>query len=229
MSDPNIDILNATQDIAPFDVTDSDQAFPAGNYLFALGGINAVYPKDNPEAKDPDAVNSDVWALKYLGGSDNNAKPSVRITIKDGKVIMDSIRGVKIVERYPHPRLFPKMQFKASGFFSKFDGCIEEVEVGGFDASGDVKKKKIINWKKVQAKYGTVFQATLHYTKVRPKPGKKADDRSFRNFDYTTITPTAAVIPADDMRKIEEMYDSLKKQSEAQTTEAPPSASDLPF
>jgi hypothetical protein len=207
-------------DIQPFDVTESESAFPAGRYLFALGGIHAVYPKDEATSV-ADAVLNDIWVLKFLGNTDGD-KPVIRIAMKDGKPIME-IRGSKISERYPNPAKMPNMSWKAAAFFSKFEGVIEQIPLGGFDANGDVKTKKVVDWKKVAQKYGTVFTASIVYSK------SKKDGKSYRNFDYETLVVTAQAIPADDIRKIEEMYDSLKAQSKAHVEAAPEKVEDLPF
>jgi hypothetical protein len=207
-------------DIQPFDVTESDSAYPAGRYLFALGGISAVYPKDEATSV-ADAVLNDIWVLKFLGNTDG-AKPVIRITMKEGKPVME-FRGSKIVERYPNPSKQPNMSWKAAAFFSKFEGAIELIPLGTFDANGDMKTKKVVDWKKVAQKYGTVFSASIIYTK------SKKDGKTYRNFDYETLTVTAQAIPVEDMKKIEQMYNSLKAQSKATVESAPEKVEDLPF
>jgi hypothetical protein len=213
------------QDIQPFEVTDAEMSFPAGKYLFVIGKIKAMYSKEG-DSTEPEAVTNDLWVVKYIGGTDNNAKPHMRITFKDGVPTLHGIKGVKLVERYPNPKIMPKMSWRASAFYSKFPNAIEEITLASFDAEGNPKKKKVVVWKNIQAMYGLVFEASLVY-----KPNKDKS-RTYRNFDYPTIVPSDNKIPADDMRKIEELYDALKKQDEAPSTSAPSaedSLKDLPF
>jgi len=208
------------QDIQPFEVTDAEMSFPAGKYLFAIGKIKAMYPKDS-DSTEPEAVTADLWVIKYIGGTDNNAKPHMRITFKDGVPTLHGIKGVKLVERYPNPKIMPKMSWRASAFYSKFTNAIEEITLASFDSEGNAKKKKVVVWKNIQAMYGLIFEASLVY-----KPNKDKS-RTYRNFDYPTIVPGDSKIPADDMRKIEELYDALKKQDEAPSTSAPSADKEL--
>jgi len=207
-------------DIQPFEVSDANVSFPAGKYLFVLGGIKAVYPKEG-DSQEPEAVTNDLWVIKFLGNPDDAIKPHTRITFKDGTPILDSVKGVKIVERYPNPKLMPKMSWRAKAFYSKFPTAIEEITLASFDSNGDAKKKKVVVWKNIQRMYGLVFEASLVY-----KPNKDSS-RTYRNFDYQTINPTESKVPADDMKKIEELYDELKKQDEVTPSSAPTAESAL--
>lgn len=226
MSD-NVEMPDAQEPIIePFEVTDGEMSFPAGPYLFAIGKIKAMYPKEG-DSKEPEAVTNDIWVIKYIGDTDNNAKPHMRITFKDGVPTLHGIKGVKIVERYPNPKIMPKMSWRASAFFSKFPGAIEEITLASFDSDGNPQKKKVVVWTKVQSMYGLVFSGNIVY-----KPNKDKT-RNYRNFDYGTILVTDNKIPVDDMKKIEELYDSLKKEDEDSSKTSTPSAKDelekLPF
>ena len=101
------------QDIQPFEVTNAEMSYPPGRYLWALGKIKALYPQDS-DSIEPEAVTNDLWVVKYIGGTDNNAKPHMRITFKDGVPTLHGIKGVKLVERYPNPKIMPKMSWRAA-------------------------------------------------------------------------------------------------------------------
>lgn len=214
-------------EIPPFIAGDGAVSYPAGLYMGAIGRIRAVYPKDSdPRITPPEAVTSDLWIIKYLGTVD---KPDsqLRIVVKDGKVITMSLRGTKIVERYPHPRIQPRMAWRASGFWSRFD-CIEEIP----SATGG-SPEKVVSWKKAQTKYGILFKFQIQYSK-----STKGDGKSYRNIQYddSLISMAPMSINAGDMKLIEDEYERLKSlekaTTEAGTVSAPPpgvSLDDLPF
>jgi hypothetical protein len=207
-----------------WDAGDQTQAYPNGDYIFALGKLKAQYKDTQTDKSEPSSIALEVWVIKFIGSSDTPAQ--TRITIKDGKAMMSGTRGTKRIEFFPNPKFMPKMAWKASAFFSKFEGCIEEIVLASFDENGDPKKKKVVSWKTVQSKYGLVFQAGLKWTE------SKKDGKMYCNFDMKTFQASESKIPADDMKKIEELYDSLKKQDEAPATSAPTAEDalkDLPF
>lgn len=181
-------------DIPPFEVDQiTSPAFPAGSYIGALGKIIPIFGDDDIPGKDaPIAVHNEIWVLKYLGV--NGEVSETRITITDGNVIM-SDRGVKIVERYPHPSRMPKLKWRASAFFSKFE-CIDEI--------GE-PPVKVVNWNKVREKYGTIFHFTVSYS------GGK-DGKRYRN--VRDVEVTSSRITVDDMKKIEQHYELIRADKE---------------
>lgn len=227
---PGSDVAGeAPIDIPSFTAGGDGFSFPEGMYLGAIGAIKAMYPKDSdPRTTPPEAVTSDLWVVKYLGTSD---KPDsqLRIVIKDGKCNL-TLRGTRIVERYPHPRIKPKMAWRASGFWSHFD-CIDEIPA----ASGGTPEK-VVNWMKAKQRYGLLFKFTIKYS-----AGKKADGTTanYRNIQYddTLISMSPNHVPADQMKLIEQEYERLKAldkaNTEAGTASAPPPEfrieDDLPF
>lgn len=205
--------MSDTKPLPSWNIPDEEVRFPEGWYIFALGGVRALYNKEDVEAID--AMVNDLWVIKY-NGTDLNPVSDVRILFKDGKLVMGA-HGVRIVERYPNPSIMPKLAFRARAFFGKFD-VFDEVKVGD-------RVQKLVNWQKVASKYGTIFKAMVYYSK-----GKNG--KSYRNLDYESLEVLDQRVTADQMKAIEERYASLKAQedaSEGKTVEAPPGVDDLPF
>ena len=204
--------MDDTKPLPSWNVPDEDVKFPEGWYIFALGGVRAVYNKDDPDSID--AMVNDLWVVKYVG-TDLNPVSDVRIMFKDNKLTMGA-HGVRIVERYPNPAFMPKLAFRARAFFAKFD-VFDEVKTGD-------RTQKMVSWQRVASKYGTIFKAMVFYNK-----GKNG--KSYRNFDYEGLEVLDQRISADQMKAIEERYASLKAQEDNANTkvEAPPGVSDLPF
>jgi len=202
-----------------WEVPDKEPAFPEGNYLAVLGGIHPVTDDSGAVI----AVNSDIYILKYQG-TDALPKDDVRVTIKEGKVMM-APKGSKLVERYPSPMKMPKMAWKARGFFSNFN-CIAETETGRMLPNGEKEKKSLIDWQLVKMAAGSVFRFSIAYNK-----GK--DGKSYRNISYDSIQVLEQRVTAADLKKIEEEYELMRKAADVEAAggeySAPPSADDLPF
>lgn len=211
-----------------FRVPSEGVAFPEGYYVAVMGGVQPVYPKDQEVAKNtpPEAILHTMWILKYQGTEDN-PQDDKRITLKDGKVNMGSIRGVKLIERYPNPTLKPKMAWRMKAFFDNFPDVMEEVSTGRTDPNGKPVVERYVNWNKVKLLYGRVVRIKLVYVKDRTDPNK-----SYRNIAYDDVEVFENVVPADDMKKIEGMFHALKsaeEQEKENPTAPPPDADDLPF
>lgn len=202
-----------------WEVGDGTFAFPEGEYYGAIGKLAPQYAKDaDPRVSEPTAVSHEIWILKTLG-----EKGQQRINLKDGVVTMPSIKGVKLIEWYPNPRLKPNQKWKAAAFFGKFD-CLSAVP-----SSTGEQPVKVVDWAKVKQKYGLVFKFSIIYVAAKDGSGKK-----FRNINNETITPIGTVIPADDMHKIEAIYDTKRAAEKAEqsgdvVTPASLDETDLPF
>lgn len=204
-------------DIPNFTVPEQDFAFPAGLYVFAFGEIKGVFSEGNTF---PEAVLHELWVLRYLGNEDMAADEK-RIEVIDNFVRM-GLRGVKLVERYPNPALKPTLAWRAKSFFSKFD-CITDVPTGEMDeVTGKQFFTKVVDWKKVKAKYGVIFTAVVTYVES-PKGG------NYRNIDYKSIKPTGTFVPPEHMKLIEEKYEALRELENQSMPGKPASAEDLPF
>lgn len=206
------------QPIPNFDLPSDDIAFPDGRYLFALGAVRPV----NGEDGSLEAVLNDLWVIKYIG---TEAQPAndVRIKVKEGKEVLMSQRGVRVVERYPLPTKLPKLAWRAKAFFAKFDSVVEQ-NTGKIDDYGQPILKKQVDWSRVKTHYGQVFTANMAY--VTGKAGKR-----YRNIDYETIELTGQKIPANEMELIEKRYEEKRKAEEVTSAEstAAPGLPDLPF
>lgn len=207
------------QDIPNFEVPEEELRFPEGFYLCALGGLKPLYSQNDPQ--ELEAVTNDIWVLKFSGTTLNPAN-EMRIVIKDNNVVMGT-HGVRIVERYPNPKIMPKLAWRMRAFFSKLD-CITEREI----TVGEAKEtKREVDWKKVREKYGTVFRMNVIYQK-----GKNG--KNYRNIDYESLELLGQSISADHMKMIEEKYSALRALEESESSggapaETPPGLEDLPF
>ena len=203
-------------DIPNFTVPEQDISFPAGLYVFAFGGIKGVFSEDNTI---PEAVLHELWVLRYLGNEDVSADEK-RIEVNDTTVKM-RLKGVKMVERYPNPALKPTLAWRAKAFFGKFN-CITDVPTGEVDEiTGKQFFTKVVDWKKVRAKYGAVFTALITYVES-PKGS------NYRNIEYKSIKVTDNYIPPEHMKLIEEKYQALQKENQS-SVDTPADVDDLPF
>lgn len=205
-------------EIPNFGVPEQDFSFPAGLYVFAFGSIKGVFPENSSV---PDAVLHELWALRYMGNEDKSADEK-RINFVDGNPIM-STHGVKIVERYPNPSVKPTMAWRAKSFFSAFE-CLTEIPSGGPDVvTGNQKFEKVVDWKKVRQKYGTVFTARILYAEAK-------SGGNYRNIDYRSLKITGTSIPVEQMKAIETKYSGLKALEDAGKDVVKPAVvDDLPF
>jgi hypothetical protein len=200
------------EEIPNFYVPDTDAVFPAGLYICALGGLRSVRGKEDKSKVI--AVLNDVWIIKYHGTEDSPAD-QLRISIKDGMVDM-SERGAKMVERYPNPAEMPSMAWKSRAFFSHFDALVEDPKT----------KEKYVDWSRVAAQKGRVFQVSVVYNKSKGK--------NYRNLEYDTLQLDSRKIAPADMQKIENHYADMMRErnkSKSDSTNTPDTKidDDLPF
>lgn len=209
--------MSEKYNIPPFEATPEQPAFPEGNYTMVLGDITPE--KENEDSPVISAVLQDIWVMSYNGTTDNIVE-DVRIstvTTEQGKSVkFNTLRGIRLVERFPNTTIRKDMVWKLHAFYSKFKDCLVTKEDG----------KKSVVWDAVQNEIGRIFTVDLYYNT------SKKNNKKYKNLKYDSICVTPSSLPASIVYEIENKYAEMLMEEEKRAEDLergflPPA--DLPF